>query len=51
MIRFSWVDELSKQNIFLSDAGNQQDLIAVMIGADVAGKLITGKKYNLSNGL
>ena len=49
--RESWVDELSKQNIFLSDAGNQQDLIAVMIGADVAGKLITGKKYNLSNGL
>ena len=35
----------------MSDVEYQQDLIDILISADVAGKLLTGKKYQLSNGL
>ncbi|XP_033212145.1 uncharacterized protein LOC117169749 [Belonocnema kinseyi] len=47
----SWIDELRKKDIFLSDVGSQQNSIDVLIGADVAGKLLTGKKYVPRNGL
>ncbi|XP_024878860.1 uncharacterized protein LOC112459126, partial [Temnothorax curvispinosus] len=46
-----WVDELRDQNIHLTDIGENSSSIDVLIGADVAGKLITGRKYDLKNGL
>jgi len=49
--RDKWIDELRTKNINLSDIGNTSGPIDILIGADVAGKLITGKKYDLKNGL
>ncbi|XP_058805274.1 uncharacterized protein LOC131672213 [Phymastichus coffea] len=53
--RANWIDELKTNNIFLSDLETNStysnDLIDVLIGADVAGKLFTGNKYDLRNGL
>ena len=46
----SWIDELSKNNIVLSDIGMNEQ-IDILIGADVAGQLLTGKRYALSNGM
>lgn len=49
--RDSWVEKLHKQKIVLSDVGNEQNSIDILIGADVAGKLFTGNKFELCNGL
>ena len=46
-----WVDDLRKRGIILSDIGGEKKPIDVLIGADVAGKLMTGKKVDLKNGL
>lgn len=48
----AWVKELEKEKIFLSELkSNSDEEISVLIGADIAGKLMTGKKFDLSNGL
>ncbi|XP_033212371.1 uncharacterized protein LOC117169969 [Belonocnema kinseyi] len=47
----SWVNELRERNIFLSDIGSKEKSIDVLIGTDVAGKLITGNKFDMNNGL
>lgn len=47
----TWIDELRANNIILSDIGNKSNSMDILIGTDVAGKLITGKKYNLKNRL
>ena len=47
----SWINELHKSDIILSDIGGENQPIIVLIGADVAGKLLTGKKVNLENRL
>jgi len=42
---------LQANNITLTDIGYKDSPIDVLIGADVAGKLMTGKKFTLKNGL
>lgn len=49
--RDAWVDELQAKNINLTDIGGKSNSIEVLIGADVAGKLLTGRKCDLKNGL
>ncbi|KAF2893886.1 hypothetical protein ILUMI_12292, partial [Ignelater luminosus] len=46
-----WVHELLKRNIILTDVGQSTDPIEVLIGADVIGKLMTGKLHNLECGM
>ncbi|KAF2892140.1 hypothetical protein ILUMI_14033 [Ignelater luminosus] len=46
-----WVHELVKRNIILTDVGQSTDPIEVLIGADVIGKLMTGKLHNLECGM
>ena len=46
-----WIGELNSKGIFLSDVGEKDEPIDLLIGADVAGKLCTGRKHNLQNGL
>lgn len=47
----TWFEELRGNNINLSDINGESENIDVLIGADVAGKLLTGKKYSLKCGL
>ncbi|XP_031350612.1 uncharacterized protein LOC116176267 [Photinus pyralis] len=42
---------LKKQGIFLSDVGSSVEPISILIGADIAGKLLTGQRVQLDNGL
>ncbi|XP_031356634.1 uncharacterized protein LOC116180669 [Photinus pyralis] len=42
---------LEKQGIFLSDVGSSVEQISILIGADIAGKLLTGQRVQLDNGL
>ncbi|KAF2886493.1 hypothetical protein ILUMI_19680 [Ignelater luminosus] len=42
---------LVKRNIILTDVGQSTDPIEVLIGADVIGKLMTGKLHNLECGM
>ena len=46
-----WVEELKQKGIFLSDVGEKDEPINLLIGVDVAGKLLSGRKHNLENGL
>ena len=48
---FNFGNELSAENIILIDIGDEINSIDLLIGADVAGKLLTGKKLDLKNGL
>ena len=45
------MSELRRNGITLSDVSGVSENIDVLIGADVAGKLFTGKKIDLENGL
>lgn len=49
------VNELKSKNVKLCDLNNNFDSynesIDMLIGADIAGKLFTGNKFHLSNGL
>lgn len=47
----TWVKELRRNNISLSDIGGRDSTIDILIGAEIAGKLTTGKRFELSNGL
>ncbi|XP_071052941.1 uncharacterized protein [Onthophagus taurus] len=46
----AWTTELKNAGIKLSDTGNCRE-VSVLIGADVVGKLLTGKKLQLKCGL
>ena len=47
-----WFSELKDENISLTDVvSGESDSINLLIGADVAAKLMTGRKRELSNGL
>ena len=47
----SWAGELKSNGIFLTDVGESCEPIDLLIGADIAGKLYTGRKHDLANGL
>jgi len=47
----TWLEEVKQKGIHLTDIGRSQPEIEILIGADEAGKLYSGKLYNLSNGL
>ncbi|XP_043463557.1 uncharacterized protein LOC122499334 [Leptopilina heterotoma] len=46
-----WKKELENNGVFLSDVGEGKKSIDLLIGADVMGKLLTGRKYDVENGL
>ncbi|XP_015116576.1 uncharacterized protein LOC107040829 [Diachasma alloeum] len=46
-----WVEELRSKSVTLSDVGEDPLPIALLIGADVAGKLYTGEVLDLQSGL
>lgn len=45
------MDELEKKNIRLSDTGGGSESISLLIGADFAGKIITGKVIQIDPGI
>lgn len=45
-----WIHTLKSRNILLSDVGRSQEPIALLLGADVAGRLYTGKIEQLVEG-
>ena len=51
----TWLEELHSKNITLCDlktsVAERSEAIDLLIGADIAGKLLTGRKYDLSSGL
>ncbi|GFX79329.1 uncharacterized protein TNCV_4517191 [Trichonephila clavipes] len=47
----SWIHELKTKSIFLTDIQENTGPIEVLLGADVAGKLITGRREELKTGL
>ncbi|GFV91506.1 CCHC-type domain-containing protein [Trichonephila clavipes] len=47
----SWIHELKTKNIFLTDIQENTGPIEVLLGANVAGKLITGRREELKTGL
>ena len=53
--RTEWVEELKDKHISLGDLDSSDehfdDSIDVLIGADIAGKIMMGQKHDLSNGL
>ena len=53
--RAEWLEELRDENVWLCDldssCGSMNDSIDLLIGADIFGKLLTGRKHDLSNGL
>ncbi|GFU48925.1 CCHC-type domain-containing protein [Trichonephila clavipes] len=49
--KWSWIHELKTKNIFLTDIQENTGPIEVLLGADVAGKLITGRREELKTGL
>ncbi|GFU05692.1 DUF1758 domain-containing protein [Trichonephila clavipes] len=47
----SWIHELKTKSIFLTNIQENTGPIEVLLGADVAGKLITGRREELKTGL
>lgn len=47
----SWIHELKNKNIFLTDTEENTGPIEILLGADVAGKIITGRREELKTGL
>ncbi|GFR00879.1 integrase catalytic domain-containing protein [Trichonephila clavata] len=47
----SWIKELQSINIQMFDIENNSGPINILVGADVAGRLFTGKRRVLSSGL
>lgn len=45
-----WLQELQENGINLTDVDNEDKSVAVLIGADVAGKLLTGRRKELKCG-
>jgi len=46
-----WTDILQERHICLSDTGEEQEAISLLIGADVTGKLLTGRVMQISQGI
>ncbi|XP_044740096.1 uncharacterized protein LOC123301423 [Chrysoperla carnea] len=46
-----WIQELLNNNIILTDVSQTFDPIDILIGADVLGKLMTGRLHNLECGM
>ena len=46
-----WTAELEKLNVNITDVCSEEKSVAVLIGADIAGKLLTGRRHNLNCGL
>ncbi|XP_055950873.1 uncharacterized protein LOC129984959 [Argiope bruennichi] len=46
-----WIEEMKQKGITISDVGRKDLKIEILIGADVAGALLTGKVHKLENGL
>ncbi|XP_033221099.1 uncharacterized protein LOC117175502 [Belonocnema kinseyi] len=49
--RGSCLQELEKMNVALTDVCNEENTVAILIRADVAGKLLTGRLHVLESGL
>ncbi|XP_008205950.1 uncharacterized protein LOC103316068 [Nasonia vitripennis] len=49
--RGEWCREMKDLDISLSDLDAKEDAVAILIGADIAGKLLTGKRHILRCGL
>ncbi|XP_011060729.1 PREDICTED: uncharacterized protein LOC105149775 [Acromyrmex echinatior] len=47
----TWMDIFEKKDIRLSDTGERQESISLLIGADVAGKIFTGKVLQINQGI
>lgn len=45
------IEELQSTDVYISDLGKSELKIEVLIGADIAGKLLTGKRFQLKSGL
>ncbi|XP_017877686.1 uncharacterized protein LOC108623602, partial [Ceratina calcarata] len=46
-----WLQELDEINVKLTDVCSEEKTVAILIGADVAGKLFTGRIHVLDSGL
>jgi len=46
-----WTDILRERHICLSDTGEEQEAISLLIGADVAGKILTGRVMQINQGI
>ncbi|GFR15062.1 uncharacterized protein TNCT_364291 [Trichonephila clavata] len=46
-----WMRELKRKKIFITDFQNDSGPIEILLGADVVGKLFTGKREELMSGL
>ncbi|XP_012232191.2 uncharacterized protein [Linepithema humile] len=46
-----WIDMLKEKNLFLSDTDGNRESVSLLIGADVAGKIITGRILQISQGI
>ncbi|XP_071043037.1 uncharacterized protein [Parasteatoda tepidariorum] len=46
-----WLKELDEMNIKLSDVGNESQPVQILLGADVIGKFMTGKRRVFASGL
>ncbi|XP_033225950.1 uncharacterized protein LOC117178634 [Belonocnema kinseyi] len=51
VIEGKWIDELKSEKISLSDVCSEEKSVAVLIGANVAGKLLTSRLHTLAGGL
>ncbi|CAG7834409.1 unnamed protein product [Allacma fusca] len=49
--RGPWLGELKQRKIWISDVGNENSNVDILIGADLAGKLMTGQVKHLKSGL
>ena len=48
--RGPWIQELAQKGIQLTDVGRKNEPISILIGADIVGKLLTGRLQNLECG-
>ncbi|GBL83684.1 hypothetical protein AVEN_132612-1 [Araneus ventricosus] len=47
----TWIHELKNKGIYLTEIHNNSEPIEVLLGADVSGKLFTGRREELKTGL
>ncbi|GFU50392.1 uncharacterized protein TNCV_1827951 [Trichonephila clavipes] len=47
----SWIRELKEDNIILADVNDSSGSIYILIGADIMGEMLTGKRKMLKSGL
>ncbi|XP_044744753.1 uncharacterized protein LOC123306696 [Coccinella septempunctata] len=49
--RGAWLEELKKRDIIMSDVDSEEECVSILIGADIAGKLLTGRLHQTESGL